>query len=84
MPINPQAQALLDNFARQPGVSTDHLGNLTAAINASPALTEQFNNAVAAGHLTQFQALPASVNAGGDYNSATQSMRLPLSMRRAH
>lgn len=80
IPISPQAQALLDNFASQAGVSSDHVGNLTATINASPALTEQFNKAVAAGHLKQFQALPANVNAGGDYNSATQSMRLPLSM----
>lgn len=79
-PISPQAQALLDNFASQPGVSSDHVGNLTAAITASQALTEQFNSAVAAGHLKQFQALPANVNAGGDYNSASQSMRLPLSM----
>ena len=78
--ISPQAQALLDNFASQAGVSSDHVGNLTATINASPALTEQFNQAVAAGHLKQFQALPANVNAGGDYNSATQAMRLPLSM----
>lgn len=78
--ISPQAQALLDDFASQAGVTSDHVGNLTASINASPALTEQFNQAVAAGHLKQFQALPANVRAGGDYNSATQTMRLPLSM----
>ena len=80
MSISPQAQALLDNFASQAGVSSDHVGNLTATINASPALTGQFNKAVAAGHLGQFQALPAHINAGDDCNSATQPMRLPLAM----
>ncbi|WP_279512684.1 hypothetical protein [Luteimonas aestuarii] len=36
--LTPQAQAVIDAFGQQPGVTLDHLNNLQAAIFASPVL----------------------------------------------
>lgn len=76
--LSPQAQAIVVAFGQQPGVTPDHLSNLQAAINASPALTDQINDAVAHGHLKAIVPL-TNPNAGGEYDPGNQAMRLPLS-----
>jgi hypothetical protein len=80
MPLTKEAQALVDEFAKQPGVSADHATNLGNVINGSPALVSQINEAVKAGHLKHIVPLPAGTNAGGEYDGSAKEMRLPLSV----
>lgn len=80
MPLSKEAQALVDEFAKQPGVGTDHATNLTNIINDSPALVSQINEAVKQGHLKHIVPLPVGTNAGGEYNGTAKEMRLPLSV----
>ncbi|SEM23271.1 hypothetical protein SAMN05428989_3443 [Pseudoxanthomonas sp. GM95] len=80
MPLSKEAQGLLDEFAKQPGVSADHASNLTSIINNSPALVSQINEAVKQGHLKHIVPLPVGTNAGGEYNGTDKEMRLPLSV----
>lgn len=75
--LSPQAQAIVAAFAQQPGVTQDHLSNLRAALNASPALIDQINDAVAQGHLKAIVPL-TNPNAGGQYDSKRLAMQLPL------
>jgi hypothetical protein len=77
--LSSQAQATVIAFGHQPGVTPDQVNNLQAVINASPALIDQVNNAVAAGHLRQFAPL-THANAGGEYDGQNKVMRLPLAM----
>jgi hypothetical protein len=76
--LSPQARAIVAAFGQQPGVNPDHLNNLQSAISASPALTDQMNDAVANGHLKAIVPL-TNPNAGGEYDPGSQAMRLPLS-----
>jgi hypothetical protein len=80
MPLTKEAQALVDEFAKQPGVSADHTTNLSNVINGSPALVSQINDAVKAGHLKHIVPLPIGTNAGGEYDGSAKEMRLPLSV----
>jgi len=75
--LSSQAQTIVASFGQQPGVAQDHLNNLKAALNASPALIDQINDAVAQGHLKQIAPL-TNPNAGGEYDPQNQAMRLPL------
>lgn len=75
--LSPQARAIVTVFAQQPGVTHDQANNLQAVINASPALIDQINNAVAQGHLRQIVPL-ANSHAGGEYDGQGKQMRLPL------
>lgn len=75
--LSPQAQALIAAFGRQPGVSPDQVQNLQDVINGSPALVDQFNAAVAQGHLQRIVPL-AHANAGGEYSAKDKEVRLPL------
>jgi hypothetical protein len=77
--ITPQAQAVIDAFGHQPGVTADQVHNLQAVITASPALTDEVNRSVAAGHLQHIVPL-TNPNAGGEYSASDHSMRLPLSI----
>ncbi len=77
--LSPQAQAVVTAFGHQPGVTPDQVNNLQMVINASPALVDQVNNAVAAGHLQHFAPL-MHANAGGEYDGQHKTMRLPLAM----
>jgi len=77
--ISPQAQAVIDAFGHQPGVTADQVHNLQAVINASPALTDEVNRSVAAGHLQHIVPL-TNPHAGGEYSAGDHSMRLPLSI----
>ncbi|WCE05820.1 XVIPCD domain-containing protein [Pseudoxanthomonas sp. JBR18] len=80
MPLTKEAHALVDAFARQPGVTVDQAANLAGVINHSPTLVDQINEAVKLGHLKQIVPLPLGTHAGGEYNGAAKEMRLPLSM----
>ena len=75
--LNREAQAIIAAFENQPGVTPDHVQNLRASVEASVALIEQINAAVDEGHLKQFEPL-GHARAGGEYDAATKSMRLPL------
>lgn len=77
--LSPQAQAVVTAFGQHPGVTQDHMFNLQAAINASPALIDQINDAVAQGHLKEIAPL-ANPNAGGQYDPdpGKLAMQLPL------
>lgn len=77
--LSSQAQAVISAFGRKPGVTADQLANLQSVINGSPALVDQINQAVAAGHLRQITVLPHT-NAGGEYDGNNKEMRLPLSV----
>lgn len=44
-PLSPQAQALLTQFGKQPGVTPDQAANLQNVINGSPALVNEVNAA---------------------------------------
>lgn len=79
MPLSHQAQAVVDAFGQQPGVTAEQLRNLKATIAASPALAHELNDAVAHGHLTKIVPL-TNPHAGGEYNAGAHEMRLPLSM----
>lgn len=80
MPLNADAEQLLNDFGKQPGVGHDHVANLRNVINDSPVLADQINVAVATGHLQRFAVLPAGANAGGSYDGANGTMNLPLSI----
>jgi hypothetical protein len=75
--LNPRAQAIVTAFGQQPGVTLDQLNNLQDALNASPALIDQINDAVTHGHLARIEPL-TNPNAGGEYDPQNQAMRLPL------
>ncbi|MGN6479524.1 XVIPCD domain-containing protein [Luteibacter sp.] len=77
MPLNAKAEAVLQAFGKEPGVTPDQLKNLTDTINASPALVDEVNRAVDAGHLQRIVALN-NPHAGGEYNAGAHEMRLPL------
>ncbi|MBT2119142.1 hypothetical protein KK141_18345 [Dyella sp. LX-66] len=79
MALTPQAQAVVDAFGHQPGVTATQLQNLQNTINASPALTQEVNDAVAQGHLQRIVALN-NPHAGGEYSAPDKEMRLPLTM----
>lgn len=75
--LSPQSQALIAAFAHQPGVTPDQVKNLQDIIDGSPALVDQFNDAVAQKHLLRIVPL-AHANAGGEYSPDRKEMRLPL------
>jgi hypothetical protein len=64
--LSSQPQALLPAFGQQQGVAADQVRNLEGVISSSPTLVHQVNAAVASGHLTEFQLLPAGTHAGGE------------------
>lgn len=74
-----QAQTIINTFGTHSGVTQDQINNLQAVINASPALIDQINDAVAQGHLQQIVPL-TNPNAGGEYNGTNKEMRLPLAI----
>ncbi len=78
MPLTKEAQDVVDAFGHQPGVTNDQLNNLKKAINGSPALTQEVNDAVKQGHLQHIVPLN-NPHAGGEYNADAHEMRLPLS-----
>lgn len=77
MSLSAQSQAVIDNFGRQAGVTPDQVNNLQQVLNDSPVLAEQFNAAVAQGHLRKIVPL-SHPNAGGEYNGQDKSIHLPL------
>ncbi len=75
--LSRQSQAIITAFGHQPGVTADQLNNLQTIINGSPALVDQINAAVAAGHLRHIAPL-TNAHAGGEYNATNKTMSLPL------
>jgi len=75
--LSSQAQAIVTAFGQRSDVTQDQINNLQAVINASPALVDQINDAVAHGHLRQIVPLINS-HAGGEYDGQNKAMRLPL------
>ncbi|WP_240989836.1 hypothetical protein [Xanthomonas campestris] len=78
MPLSPQAQAIVDDFGRQPGVTPEHVTNLQGVLAASPVLLDQFNDAVAKQRVLSLKPL-TDPNAGGTFTPNENSIRLPLS-----
>ena len=72
-----------DSAHREMPVSQDMVDNLQAALNGSPALTEQLRQALVAPAPMQpapvrgFESLPGTINAGGTYNPDTGTLALP-------
>lgn len=72
-----------DAAHREMPVSQDMVDNLQAALNGSPALTEQLRQALIAPAPMQpapvrgFESLPGPINAGGTYNPDTGTLALP-------
>lgn len=75
--LSQRSQDILTGFSHQAGVSADQVANLRAAIESSPALVTEFNQAVAQGYLRQVVPL-TNPHAGGEYSSANKAMNLPL------
>lgn len=78
--LNPQAQALIQQFSLQPGVTPDNVANLKLILSSSPALTDQVNQTAASGELKKFEILAPGTHAGGTYNPNTQVISLPSAM----
>lgn len=76
MPISTEAQAVIDEFAGKPGVAPAQVAHLKSTLEASPTLAEQFNAAVAAGHLRHLSLLPPAANAAGTYDGAGKTINL--------
>jgi len=79
MPLTKEAQAVVDAFGTQPGVTAQQLQNLKNTIDGSPALTQEVNDAVAQGHLQRIVPL-TNPHAGGEYSPTAKEMRLPPAM----
>lgn len=76
--LTQEATAVIARFNNDPGVTDDHVRNLYAAITGSPALTEQFNKAVASGAVKGIDVL-TNANAGAEYDPVNDAIRVPLS-----
>ncbi|MDO5610204.1 MAG: hypothetical protein Q4G62_05430, partial [Pseudomonadota bacterium] len=80
--LTPESQQIIQRFSSRADVSQIHADNLLALLKDSPALASQFNDAVAAGHLTEITPL-TNPHAGGEYNPQTKVISLPLSQLEA-
>ena len=78
--LSPRAQAVLEQFGQQPGVTPDQISNLQRVIRNSPPLVVQIEAAISEGHLRQFALLPPGSNAGGTYDGSTKTINLPASI----
>jgi hypothetical protein len=78
--LTPEAQAVIDAFGQQTGVTADQLNNLQTIINQSPSLIDQLNSAVAAGSLTQIRPLPSGLHVGGRYDWQANAIDIPLNI----
>ena len=77
MPLTPPAQAIIDAFGARHRVKPERLKYLRQAIDASPALIDQLNEAVAKGQLRSIAALN-DPHAGGNYVSSRGELQIPL------
>lgn len=78
MPLTPQAAAIVDAFAEQPGVEPEHLHDLRQAIDASPILTEQINALAQSGALRRIA--PHTTPSAGAYLQNEREMQLSLDL----
>ncbi|MCW0388068.1 hypothetical protein NB722_002607 [Xanthomonas sacchari] len=75
--LSAQAQKIFSEFGSEPDVTADQARNLLSIVNASPALVDQVNAAVAKGHVARIVPL-TNPNAGGEYDAQNHAIRLPL------
>ena len=80
MPLTPQANAIVNDFGRQPGVQPEQQQSLRQAIERSPYLMDEMNRAVAEGRLTHFRLQPAGTNSEGNYDPGTRIIELKPEM----
>jgi hypothetical protein len=76
MPLSPQANAIVEDFGRQPGVLPEYEQNLRHAIDRSPVLMDEVNRAVKEGSLQHFELTPPDTNASGMYLSDTRTVQV--------
>lgn len=77
MPLSPQANAIVEDFGRQPGVLPEHEQNLRRAIDRSPALMDEVNRAVKDGGLEHFQLMTdPNPNIAGQYDPETRTVEV--------
>lgn len=75
--LSKESEAIIDAFAKQAGVTEDHIKNLRGLLNGSPVLAQQFNDAVKAKQVTALHPL-TNPNAGGEFSPGDKSIHLPL------
>lgn len=75
--LSPQSRDVPDRFGQQPEVTPAQVSTLRSVIIGSPKLSDQFNAAVAAGHLQSIALLPVGTNAGGTYDGIEKTINLP-------
>lgn len=76
MPLSPEANAIVTDFGKQPGVLPEYEQNLRHAIDRSPALMDEVNRAVKEGRLEHIQLLDAHANASGQYLPGDRAMQI--------
>lgn len=70
MPLTPEANAIVDDFGRQPGVRPEQQLSLRQAIERSPFVVDEVNRAVADGQLKHFRLVTDPNNhVSGQYSS---------------
>lgn len=75
--LSKESEAIIDAFAKEAGVTEDHIKNLRGLLNGSPTLVQQFNDAVKAKQITALHPL-TNPNAGGEFSPDDKSIHLPL------
>ncbi len=80
MPLTPGATKIIEDYGKQPGVSADNVQNLKTAIERSPALVDEINQATAGPHpsVTKFTLLPAGAHASAQYDPDSKAVQVPL------
>ncbi len=75
--LSQQSRDIIDEFGRHPEVTPDQVATLHKVLRDSPALTEQFNGAVAQRQLSKLVPL-TNPNAAGEYHPADRSIHISL------
>lgn len=75
--LSKESEVIIDAFAKEAGVTEDHIKNLRGLLNGSPVLAQQFNDAVKAKQVTALHPL-TNPNAGGEFSPGDKSIHLPL------
>ena len=79
--LTAQAQNVLDAFGKYPGVTAEHLRNLTTAINGSPVVVDEMNRLVDAGHLKAIAPMVGvTLHASGIYDDQRHADTIRLTL----
>lgn len=77
MPLSPEADAIVHDFGKQPGVLPEHEQNLRRAIDRSPAMMDEVNRAVQEGRLESFQLMDGlDTGTAGQYDPESRSVQV--------